>query len=153
MAPFVILQAGEAGFESFEHHEEEEECKTQVDNTSSAEVSWRRMKKTASPFQNGVPELVLLRLLATREMYGYELVKEIKNSSRGLFSYGEGCIYPILHYLEAEKLVTSRQAEAEGRTRTYYRITACGRNRLSELREQWSRVAQGITLSLGQEYV
>jgi PadR family transcriptional regulator PadR len=110
------------------------------------------MKKAASNFQNGVPELVLLRLLATREMYGYELVKEIQKASQGLFSYGEGCIYPILHHLEATRLVTSRRAEKDGRTRTYYRLTARGRNRLAQLREQWTQVVQGVTSAFGPQY-
>jgi PadR family transcriptional regulator PadR len=110
------------------------------------------MKKAPSKFQNGVPELVLLRLLSTREMYGYELVKEIQRASQANLSYGEGCIYPILHHLEVSKLLTSRRAEAEGRTRTYYRITARGRKRLAELRGQWSQVVQGVTFTIGQKY-
>ena len=36
------------------------------------------MGQTNPPFMSGVPELLLLRLLAQREMYGYELVKSVK---------------------------------------------------------------------------
>lgn len=110
------------------------------------------MKKAIANFQNGVPELMLLRLLSTREMYGYTLVKEIRRASHGNLSYGEGCIYPILHHLEATRLVTSRRAAAEGRIRTYYRITARGRTRLAELCEQWSQVVQGVSYTIGQQY-
>jgi hypothetical protein len=46
-------------------------------------------------FIDGVPELLLLRLLAQNEMYGYELVAKIHSISDGAFSFGEGCIYPI----------------------------------------------------------
>ena len=38
----------------------------------------RKMAQTNPPFMTGVPELLLLRLLDQREMYGYELVKAIR---------------------------------------------------------------------------
>ena len=55
-----------------------------------------------SDFLNGVPELLLLRLLSRRPMYGYELVQAIRLATGGAIAFGEGCIYPILHRLEAE---------------------------------------------------
>jgi hypothetical protein len=54
-------------------------------------------------FIDGVPELLLLRLLAQNEMYGYELVAKIHSISDGAFSFGEGCIYPILHRLVGDR--------------------------------------------------
>ncbi len=39
------------------------------------------MAKTNAVFMSGVPELVILRLLMNKEMYGYELVASIKTSS------------------------------------------------------------------------
>jgi PadR family transcriptional regulator, regulatory protein PadR len=107
------------------------------------------MKVTNPNFQNGVPELLLLQLLAAREMYGYELVKEIQARTNGLLTFGEGCIYPILHYLEEKKLVKSQSREVEGRSRNYYRLTSGGQRRLGELTADWSRVTEGVGLILG----
>ena len=40
------------------------------------------MKKTNPSFLNGVPELLVLRLLSRREMYGYQIVEEIRTQTR-----------------------------------------------------------------------
>ena len=110
------------------------------------------MKKTNPEFLNGVPELLVLQLLARREMYGYELVKEIQTRSHATFEFGEGCIYPCLHWLEKSKLVTSRQAEVAGRGRQYYRLTPRGRQRLDALAAEWNRVTKGVALIVGAQH-
>ena len=83
------------------------------------------MKK--SLYINGVPELLILRLLSKEEMYGYQLVSEISARSNEAFSFGEGCIYPILHRLVAQKHLSSRKETVEGRPRFYYRPPRRGR--------------------------
>jgi PadR family transcriptional regulator PadR len=110
------------------------------------------LKKTNPSFLNGVPELLMLRLLAHREMYGYEIVKAIEAETKQIFSFGEGCIYPYLHYLEKEKLVTSRRRTVEGRSRNYYQMTRRGEKRLEELSGEWQRVARGIGLIMGAQH-
>jgi len=107
------------------------------------------IRKSNPSFLNGVPELVVLQLLARREMYGYEVVKAIQTTSRDAFSFGEGSIYPVLHQLEAQKLVKSRRAEVDGRARLYYSLTAAGEKRLAALTKQWSGVAAGVANVLG----
>ncbi len=104
------------------------------------------MKKTNPSFLNGVPELLVLRLLSRREMYGYEIVHAIQSETKEILSFGEGCIYPYLHYLEREKLVSSSRMEVDGRSRLYYKLTARGSKRLQELSTEWDRVAAGVAL-------
>jgi len=104
------------------------------------------MQNTNHSFLNGVPELLVLRLLARQEMYGYQIVEEIRTRTREALAFGEGCIYPYLHYLEAEKLVRSRRQEVEGRNRNYYQLTRRGRKRLEDLTAEWNRVASGVAL-------
>jgi PadR family transcriptional regulator PadR len=110
------------------------------------------MKKTNPSFLNGVPELLALKLLSAREMYGYEIVQAIQAQTKNSLSFGEGCIYPYLHYFEKEKLVSSRRKEVGGRSRYYYQITPRGRRRLKELSSEWSSVAEGIALVMGGKY-
>lgn len=107
------------------------------------------MKQTNPPFLNGIPELVVLRLLARKEMYGYELVKAIQAESNGVLAFGEGCIYPVLHYLEQSRWVTSRRQDVQGRSRLYYRLTARGTERLASMAKEWGQVVEGVTLVLG----
>jgi PadR family transcriptional regulator PadR len=104
------------------------------------------IQKTNPHFLNGVPELLVLKLLSRREMYGYEIVKAILTETRQALAFGEGCIYPYLHHLEREKLVSSRRKEVSGRSRNYYELTRKGQRRLESLTTEWSRVAEGIAL-------
>jgi PadR family transcriptional regulator PadR len=104
------------------------------------------MKKTNPSFLNGVPELLVLRLLSRREMYGYEIVRAIQSETKEILSFGEGCIYPYLHYLEQEKLVSSSRQEVDGRSRLYYKLTSRGSKRLEELSNEWDRVTSGVAL-------
>ena len=111
--------------------------------------SSRVMRKSNPSFVNGVPELLVLQLLVRREMYGYEVVKAIQTSSKEAFSFGEGCVYPVLHELEARKFVKSRRADVDGRSRVYYSLTPGGRKRLEALSKEWASVSAGVTTVLG----
>jgi PadR family transcriptional regulator PadR len=110
------------------------------------------MKRTNPSFLNGVPELLVLRLLSKQEMYGYQIVEAIQSQTAGAFSFGEGCIYPYLHYLEAEKQVSSNRREVDGRSRNYYKLTNRGRQRLEALTSEWNRVTTGVTLLMEGNY-
>jgi PadR family transcriptional regulator, regulatory protein PadR len=112
------------------------------------------MTKTSNPdFLNGVPELVVLQLLARRPMYGYELLRAMERSSGDVLAFGEGCIYPILHRLEMEGHLASRRETAQGRSRVVYRLTASGHKRLAGQIATWRSVAAAIhQVVLGDEH-
>jgi PadR family transcriptional regulator PadR len=100
--------------------------------------------KTKEHLLDGVPELLILRLLAREEMYGYQLVSEIHRRSDGALEFGEGCIYPVLHRLVKQKMLLERQQEVSGRTRRYYRVSAVGTKRLAQLERTWQQVSETI---------
>ena len=100
-------------------------------------------------FMTGIPELLVLRLLADREMYGYEIARAIKTVTRDSLSLGEGVLYPALHTMEARGLVRARCARADGRIRIYYGLTARGKKRLAGLTLDWRRMSQSVDSILG----
>jgi PadR family transcriptional regulator PadR len=106
------------------------------------------MAKSNPPFMSGVPELLLLRLLDNREMYGYELVRAIKEVTGEAISLGEGVIYPVLHSLERSGSLIARRKPVGGRTRVYYSLTQQGRVRLQDLQDDWRRIQTGIETAL-----
>jgi PadR family transcriptional regulator PadR len=113
------------------------------------------MSKTRSnpDFLNGVPELVVLKLLSRRPMYGYELVRAIEAESESSLAFAEGCIYPVLHKLEKDELVVSSRENVGGRERVVYRVTKPGTNRLADATAAWQQVVAGISKILaGGEY-
>ena len=107
------------------------------------------MARTNPPFMSGVPELLLLRLLEQREMYGYELVRSIRDVTEEAISLGEGVIYPVLHGLERNGSLKAKRKPVGGRTRVYYSVTRKGRKRLAQLQDDWHRIQSGITAALG----
>ena len=107
------------------------------------------VKSPASPsLMAGVPELLLLTLLAEREMYGYELARAVQTLTREAIAMGEGVLYPALHSLETRGLLRARKRAVSGRTRVYYSITSKGRRRHAALTQEWRRIAGGVELAL-----
>lgn len=110
-------------------------------------------RKTNPPFLNGVPELLILKLLSRKEMYGYEIVKEIQLSTNEILSFGEGSVYPILHALEKNGFLAGHRKVMGGRSRLYYAITKAGLAKLENMSKAWEQTAEGVRLALGGGYV
>ena len=102
------------------------------------------MDKSSASLMSGVPELMILQLLARNEMYGYELARTIRTLTTDAISVGESVLYPALHALERRGLVRGRRRAVAGRTRVYYSITPKGARRLSHLASHWQRISEGV---------
>lgn len=100
-------------------------------------------------FLNGVPELLILRLVARQPIYGYEIVQAIRLSTGDVLAFGEGCVYPILHRLEADGYLSSTRELVSGRSRVVYRLTPAGRKRLGAAAERWASVSAAVGKVLG----
>jgi PadR family transcriptional regulator, regulatory protein PadR len=109
-------------------------------------------RETNPNFMNGVPELLILRLLQQEEMYGYEIVQTIRSRTGAVIAVGEGVVYPVLHGLELDGALTSRRKTVNGRSRIYYSVTPAGSHRLADLSEAWTKLSTAILemLSGGQ---
>ena len=99
----------------------------------------RRAVKIDKSLMSGSTTLLVLSLLAGEEMYGYQMITELARRSNHVFDLKEGTLYPILHGLEADGLVSVREKKSEeGRIRKYYRITRKGRKALDARKEEWA---------------
>ena len=101
-------------------------------------------RETNPNFMAGVPELMILRLLQDREMYGYEIVQAIRSETGDVVRLGAGVVYTVLHALEREGALKSRRKAVEGRSRIYYAVTASGLRRYRDLADTWSALAEAI---------
>ena len=101
-------------------------------------------RETNPNFMNGVPELLILRLLEEQEMYGYEIVQAIRERTGAVVAVGEGVVYPVLHGLEHDGALKSRTRNVGGRRRIYYSVTAKGSRRLASLADGWSNLTAAI---------
>ena len=85
----------------------------------------------------GTIPLLVLSLLASKDRYGYDLIKSMEHQSNAVFRFSEGTLYPVLHSLERDGCLTSLWQDTGLRRRKYYRITERGRAELARRREQW----------------
>ena len=84
---------------------------------------------------------LVLSLLGQGESYGYALIQRVRDLSGGKIEWTEGMLYPVLHWMEREKMIESEWRTAEtGRKRKYYRIRREGRKALKEEQQQWITV-------------
>ena len=84
--------------------------------------------------------LLVLSLLADRDLYGYQMITELERRSDQTFHMKEGTLYPVLKKLENAGAVTSYEADANGRTRKYYHITPLGKQRIESFGEDWKEI-------------
>jgi len=97
---------------------------------------------------SGISELLLLRLLSERQMYGYELARAIRAATRQAISVGEGVLYPALHSLERRGWLKARRCTVNGRTRVYYALTRAGLRHLKKITQEWRRISGGVDAAL-----
>ncbi|NLU40185.1 MAG: PadR family transcriptional regulator [Bacteroidales bacterium] len=71
---------------------------------------------------------IILKLLEEKgRMYGYQITQEVKAISAGEFVITEGALYPMLHKLEADGMLTVETEMIGNRMRKYYSITHDGK--------------------------
>ena len=93
----------------------------------------------------GTLELLILKSLEPEPNHGFGIAVHIQNVSDGLLKVEEGSLYPALHRLAREKLITaSWKTTDNGRRARYYRLTPAGRKRLTEAKESWATLAKGV---------
>ena len=100
-------------------------------------------------FKKGSVEMLSLLLLWEKDSYGYQIAQLIKERSGGQLTVQEGSLYPILYRLEERKYIigkeeVSKTPAGRSRIRIMYSITAKGRERFKELKEEYDTVHNGI---------
>ena len=88
--------------------------------------------------RKGSSEIIILTLLSQEPMYGYQITQELQRRSAGYFMMKEGLLYPTMHRMEQQGLVSSEWRAAVGqRRRKYYLITDRGRQALTRQTAEW----------------
>ena len=93
----------------------------------------------------GSSTMLVLTLLESGDMYGYQMIEELSRRSNQVFQMQEGTLYPILHTLEKGKYLSSYEQQAPtGRMRKYYKLTQKGRELLGEKKSEWEKFHRGV---------
>lgn len=97
----------------------------------------------------GSTTMLILNLLKQEDMYGYQMIKKLKETSENVFELKEGTLYPILHTLEEKGYITSYWDESSSKKRKYYSITKKGKDVLKEKETEWKIFSNGVNKVLG----
>ena len=93
----------------------------------------------------GSGTMLVLSLLEGGDMYGYQMIEELKRRSDDTVHLKAGPLYPLLHGLEEKGLVTAYEGEAAaGKPRRYYHLTKRGSAALREKETAWNTYAQAV---------
>lgn len=97
----------------------------------------------STQLRKGVVELMILSLVRNEALYGYAIVRALKE--RGGLVAGEGTVYPVLRRLEADGLVSAEWSdEGPAGPRKYYRITDAGSAFLERAWAEWDGLAEAL---------
>ncbi len=93
----------------------------------------------------GSLDLMILRLLENKDMYGYEMIETLRLKSNNVFELKAGSLYPLLHSLEEKNCVESYEDDSSGKKRKYYKITKVGLGYLNDKKQEWYRYSAGVS--------
>ena len=89
-------------------------------------------------------DALVLAVLREGPAHGYAVIEQLKERSDGAFDLPEGTVYPVLHRLEAEGLLSSAWSTVSGRRRRVYKLTRRGRSAFESQRSDWMRFASAV---------
>lgn len=82
----------------------------------------------SSELIKGTLKTIILKLLKDNQrMYGYEITQRVKDLTAGKIQLTEGALYPSLHALEAEGVLTTETEYIGKRVRKYYSLSPQGK--------------------------
>lgn len=98
---------------------------------------------------SGSTMMLLLKLLEEKDMYGYEMIENLREKSENVFELKAGTLYPLLHGMEEKGYVDSYEQEVTGKTRKYYALTKTGKKQLKVKEEEWKEYTKAVANVLG----
>lgn len=109
-------------------------------------------KSAIEQAKKGSADLLILALVETAPLHGYDIARLIETRSGGTLQFTLASLYATLYRLEERGVIRGRWVEQAGkRRRRYYRITAHGRDVLKTEREDWKRFIAALTEAAGLE--
>ena len=89
-------------------------------------------------------DALVLATLGDEPLHGYAVIEALRARSEGAFDLAEGTVYPVLHRLEADGLLTSSWSTVTGRRRRVYRLSRRGRTALGRQRAEWRSFVRAV---------
>ena len=95
-------------------------------------------------------DALVLGVLGTGRMHGYEISKRINEGAEDSIRVKEAQLYPILHRLENDGKIEAEWLPYEGKpARKVYRLTESGHQALAVKQADWRKFAHSVSALLG----
>lgn len=96
-----------------------------------------------SQMLKGILESCILKVISSKETYGYEISQQLQKY--GFSDISEGTIYPLLLRLEKNNLIKAKYREsALGPKRKYFSITPAGDKELEAFINNWQELNHAV---------
>jgi len=93
----------------------------------------------------GTLDMLVLRTLQWGPQHGHGVGQAIRRSSADLLKIERGSLYPALHRLEAQGLISSEWKSSElNRRAKYYRLSSAGKKQLEAEQSKWKLLVKTI---------
>jgi len=93
----------------------------------------------------GTLDMLILQTLQWGPRHGYALSQSIRTNSGEILKVDTGSLYPALHRMEKQKLISAEWKVSENNQRTrVYRLTVKGKKQLVSERSRWSQLSDAI---------
>lgn len=103
----------------------------------------------SSELIKGTLKTIVLKLLSNQDkMYGYEITQKVKELTGDRIQITEGALYPTLHALEEEGVVTTETVYIGKRVRKYYSITPAGKSKVKEKVDEFAEFMETMKFLL-----
>lgn len=100
----------------------------------------------------GMLQPIVLQLLKEhKRMYGYEITQLVKERTQGRIEITEGALYPTLHKLEAEGILSTEKEYIGKRVRKYYTLTRSGKSVVTKRLDETKAFLASLQLLLGKK--
>ena len=104
------------------------------------------MARDAIDLMQGSLDVIVLKTLSWQPMHGFGIARWIQQVTDEVLQVEEGSLYPSLYRMENKGWVKSEWRTTENNRRAkYYRLTAAGRNQLTQAFATWETFAEAMS--------
>jgi PadR family transcriptional regulator PadR len=107
------------------------------------------MGKSKNDILQGTLRLLVLKTLQIGPTHGWGITLHIQQISNEVLRVEEGSLYPALHRMEQDGLISADWGVSENNRRArYYRLTSAGRKQLAQEEKDWQKLTQAVACVL-----
>ena len=93
----------------------------------------------------GTLDLLILKAVSLDRQHGYGVLLRIEQITGGALTVEQNALYPALHRLEHQGLLTSEWGVSDNNRRAkYYELTKLGRRQLAAEADEWARLTTAV---------